>query len=201
MSNNATNGGLRLYRGRSTQAMETCIALSGDSTVLGKGDAVKISAAGATSVGAGPTVQAVTRAAAGDAIYGVCEGFMQHWIDGTGSMNLGQTHRPASTAMYVLVRPASYEDEYTISDDGSAAMTKANIGNNANLVVAAASTTTGMSNMQLDATTAASGNATRQLKILGVVADATNDPASTGARWIVSLNNIYRGGSTGTVGV
>lgn len=200
MSNVAVSGGLRLYRGMATQQLEQCIALSGDSTAIGVGDAVKVSAAGATNVAGGPIVMAVTRAAAGDSIYGVVES-VQPLIAGTGSINLGLTYRPASTAQYMLVRKANNIDEYTISDDGSAALTKANIGNNANLVVANCSTATGLSNMQIDATSVNSGNATRQLKLIGYVLDATNDPTATGARWIVTLNNVYSSGGTGTIGV
>ncbi len=202
MSNVLTQGGLRLYKAvnGSGQNLEMCIALSGDSTTLGIGDPVKRSAAGATSTGQGPTVQAVTRAAAGDAIYGVMASTCP-LIEGTGSINLGQRHRPASTAQYVYIRPSNNQDEYEICDDGSAAMTKANIGNNANLVIANCDTLSGMSKVMIDATTAASGNATRQVSIVGVVDDATNDPASINARWIVRINNSTNSGGTGTVGV
>lgn len=200
MSNISAAGGLRLYKGKQDQHLETCVALAGDSVRLGVGDAVVRSAAGATNVGSGPTVQAVARAAAGNPIYGVVAGVVPV-IEGTGAMNLSVRYRPASTAQYVLVRPSDPQDVYSVTDDGAAALTKANIGNNANLAVADCSTATGLSNMTLGAASVNTTDAL-QLTIVGVQDDASNDPASTGARWLVTINNSCRSsGGDGVVGV
>lgn len=202
MSNVLTEGGLRLFKavGGMSSQLETCIALSSDGTRLGRGDPVAISAAGATSLGTGPIVQAVTRSAGTTGqCYGVVVGTMPV-IEGTGSVDLGVTYRKASTAQYVLVRPANNQDIYEICDDGGAALTKANIGNNAKLTAADCDTATGLSKFMIDATSPASGNATFFVKIVGVVDDATNDPTSVNARWLVTLNNVSRSGGTGTVG-
>ena len=201
MSNVAIKGGLRLYKASShPQPLETCIKVVGDSVRVGRGDAVKLVTESATSISPGPIVACVARAAAGDSIYGVVDSVVPV-IEGTGAVNLGITYSPASTAQYLLIRKANHQDIYTISDDGAAALTAGDIGQNANLVVADCDTASGLSNMKIDATSVAAGNATRQLHIVGVVDDATNDPASTGTRWLVTLNNIYGAGGTGTVGV
>lgn len=200
MSNVTITGGLRLLEQKQPQELMQVVALSGDGTRIGVGDAVKISAAGAIAVGSGPVVMAVTRAAAGDSILGVVEGVLP-LTEGTGAINLGIRYRPASTAQYMMVRPANHNDVYVIQDDGASAMTAANIGNNANLAVVDCSTATGMSNMTLGSASAASGNATRQLHIEGYLDSVTNDQTSTGALWKVTLNNIYQAGGTGVVGV
>lgn len=199
MTNVAITGGLQLYKQKQAQELMQCVVLAGDSTILGIGDPVVISAGGATSVGSGPICQAVTRAAASSVIYGVVEGVLP-LTEGTGAINLGIRYRPASTAQYVLIRLANNVDEYTITDDGSAAMSAANIGNNANIVVANCSTGSGMSNVKILASTVASGNASFPLKISGIVDNATNDVTSTGCRWIVTINNATQSGGTGTAG-
>lgn len=202
MSNVLTKGGLRLYKAvnGAGQDLEQCIALAGDSVVLGIGDPVQLSAAGAAAVGNGPVVMSVKQGTATSVIYGVVVSTVPI-IEGTGSINLGGRTRPASTAQYVLIRPANNQDIYEICDDGSAAMTVANIGNNCKPVAGVPNSLSGLSTFMIDATSCASGNATYPLKIVGVVQDATNDPASVNARWLVTLNNVVRSGSTGTVGI
>lgn len=200
MSNVTVEGGLRLFKAVEDAALETCIALAGDSTPLGIGDPVAISAAGATNIGQGPIVQAVTRSAGTTgACYGVVVG-VTPTIEGTGAVDFSTKYRKASTAQYVLVRPANNRDVYSISDDGASALTKANIGNNAKLTAANCDTATGLSKFMIDATSPASGNPTFFVHLMGYVQDATNDPTSTGARWLVTLNNVTRSGGTGTAG-
>ena len=201
MSNLTILGGLRLYKSVNGdgQQLEQAIVLSTDSTPLGIGDAVVTVSAGATSLSNGPVVKAVTRAATTGVIGGVVMSTIPV-IEGTGAINLGSRLRPASTAQYVLIRPAINEDVYEIQDDKSATLTAAAIGKNANLVISNADAATGQSKMYLNASTVAT-TATFQMKIIGVVQDATNDPTSPGCRWLVTLNNVERSGGTGTVGV
>ncbi len=203
MANVVKKGGLRLYRQRQPQELELCIIPSSDTTIVGRGDAMK-TAGSSTSLGSGPTVKTVARVSAGDAIYGVVEGVLEHWIEGTG-MSLDRTHRPASTTMYVMVRPANNVDQYVICEDGTTAL--ADIGENANLTgngggttITDADTVTGLSTMMLDTSTHAT-TATLQVKMIGFADAADNTPASANADIVVTLNNVELSGGTGTAGV
>ncbi len=208
MSNTLVNGGLRLYKSAGdAENLTMAYVPSGDGTLLGVGDAVKLADDTAGSIGAGPTAVGVTRAAAGDPIYGVVQAFLPHYSDGNGAMNLSQTYRSASTAEYMQIRPANNTDTYCITDDGTVAsgvegaLGAINIGLNANLVVADCSTSNGMSNMQLDGSSIAT-SATLQLKIVGVLDNALNDISSNNAQWLVKINNAQQGSSsTGVAGV
>jgi hypothetical protein len=199
MTNVTISGGLRLFKASENQPLETCIALAGDSTAIFVGDAVQINSEGATNLGTGPLVQAVKQATNSSTIYGVVVGTLPI-IEGTGPINLGARYRPASTAQYLLVRPANNTDIYALQDDGSASLSSIDVGSNASLAIGAGNTGTGQSGMQL-AATSVSTTATLQLKIAGYVDVASNDPTSAGANFLVTLNNVNRSGGTGTVGV
>jgi hypothetical protein len=203
MPNVIRNGGLRLFQQKIDQDLELCIIPSSDSVIVGRGDAVK-TAGSSTSSGSGPVVRTVARVSAGDAIYGVVEGFLEHFIEGTG-MSLDRTHRPASTTMYVMVRPANNTDVYAITSDGTTAL--AEIGENANITgngggttITDADTVSGLSTMQLDSSTHAT-TATLQLKMIGFEDRADNTPASANASILVTINSAERSGGTGTAGV
>lgn len=210
MSNNQISGGLRLYKAISGagQQLEMVHMRAGDSTATFIGDAVQIdSTAGAGSVGMGPIAIDVKQSAAGGAVYGVVQGFLPQFLDGTAPMNFTQMYRSASTAAYAVVRRANPDDIYCIMDDGNVAsgvpssLGLINVGYNANLAVAAGNTSTGMSNMKLGGASIAT-TATLQLKMLGVVNDALNDPTATFARWTVAINNCQSNtGGTGVLGV
>ena len=208
MSNVVRKGGLRLYKsaGNAEELVDAFVP-SSDGTILGIGDAVKLGANTSDAIGQGPIAVGVTRAAAGDPIYGVVVGVMFQMVDGTGSLDLSKTYRAASTAMYLKIRPANPHDTYAICDDGNlgsgaaSANGKANIGYNANLVVSNADTTTGQSNMQLGGASVAT-TATLQLKIVGVLDDILNDPTSNNAMYLVHINNCQiNSGGTGVLGV
>lgn len=202
MSNVVVEGGLRLYRANNGDGQElvTCIALAGDGTRIGIGDPVTISAGGATSIAPGPSVIAVTRGAATGPYFGVVVSVVPV-IEGTAAVDYNARYRKASTAQYLLVRPARNYDIYSIQDDGAAAMSLANVGNNAKLVIADCDTVTGMSKCLLDSNNVASANATYPVKIVGVVNDPLNDTSSVKARWLVTINNAIESGGTGTAGI
>jgi hypothetical protein len=202
MANVIRNGGLRMYQQKVDQDLELCVIPSSDSTILGRGDAVK-TAGSASSIGSGPVVRTVSRISAGDAIYGVVEGFLEHFIEGTG-MSLDRTHRPASTAMYAMVRPANNMDVYSITADGTQALNdvglNANItGNGGGTTITDADTVSGLSTMELDTSTI-NTTATLQLKIIGFEDRADNAPTSANAAVLVTVNNAERSGGTGTAG-
>lgn len=185
----AVGFGFKIAKGQNApQEIVTCVKLVGDSVLLGKGDAVKL-VTGSINIGSGPTVQAVARAASGDRVYGIVVGVDQLNI-ASASFSLDRTHSPASTAQYVYVRPVGSTGElYEVQEDavgGSVATTS--VGNNITMIVANASTTTGMSGTMADSSTAATTN-TLDLCIRGFADRADNVPGST-AILLVSFNKI-----------
>jgi hypothetical protein len=106
-------------------------------------------------------VAAVIRATAGAAITGVVQGFMP---DGTVNMT---GYRAASTAAYVLVN-TDPDTLYEIQEDGvGGQLAAADIGLNADFIVAAGSAYTKRSGVMLDTSTKAT-TATLPLKIMGL---------------------------------
>lgn len=171
----------------SPQPLVRCIHLVGDAVLLGKGDAVK-KVTGSISLAGGPVVQAVARAASGDRVMGVVVGCEQHTV-ASGNINLNRTHCPASTAMYVLVRPVLADDVFEVREDGvGGSVATTSVGNNATMIVANASTTTGMSGTMLDSSTAATTN-TLDLKIVGFKTSPDSVPGSN-AIILVKFNKI-----------
>lgn len=170
-----------------SQPLMRCIHLVGDGVLLGKGDAVK-KVTGSISLAGGPIVQAVARAASGDRVMGICVGFEQHTV-ASGNINLNRTHCPASTAMYVLVRPVTSDDEFEVMEDGVGnSVATTSVGQNITMIVANANTTTGMSGTMADSSTAATTN-TLDLKITGFRQSPNNVPG-TNAILLVKFNKI-----------
>lgn len=203
MANAVKKGGLRLYRQYVDAPLMWCVIPSTDSTIVGRGDVVKIAGSSA-QIGAGPYGPTVARVAAGDACFGVVEGVPQHFVTSSG-MTLDTTVRSASKTMYVLVRKCNYQDEYVVCEDGTWAV--ADVGENANLTgngggtsVTDADSVSGLSTMMLDTSTHATG-ATLQVRVLGFAPYPDNTPASANADLIVTFNNIQSGGGTGVAGV
>lgn len=184
----ATGFGFRLRKAAEPGETVKCIHLAGDSVLLGKGDAVKL-VTGSTSIGNGPIVQAVARADSGDRVFGVVVGVSQ--IEVVSGLNLDRTYCPASTAMYVDVKPVRTSDEFEIQEDAvGGAVASTSVGNNINMVVADASTTTGMSGTMADSSTAATTN-TLDLCIRGFSQRVGNVPGdSAGAVLVVSFNKV-----------
>ena len=77
----------------------------------------------------------------------------------------------------------------------------ADLGNNAEMIMAAGSTTTGMSKAEIDSSTAATGNATYMLKILDFYDTPSNDTTAANSVLVVKINNHQLAASTGTAGV
>lgn len=136
-----------------------------DATAVFIGDAVKSTGAGDAS-----GIPVVTRAAAGDTIRGVVVGVHPNPND------LTSQYRKASEDRYVYVADAP-DLVFEIQDSGTTAA--ADCGANANLLVGAGSTTSGMSGSQLDGTSKAV-TATLQLRILQVVQRADSELGANG---------------------
>lgn len=178
-------------------AVNTYFVPSGDGTAMFVGDLVKQDATGDTVAAGGLAqgIMSVVQAAAGDAVVGVVVGFT------TNPLNLNTPqYRLASTARYALV----VDDPnvlFEVQEDAvGGALTAASVGLNANFIVAAGSTTTGASGMQLDSSTALD-TATLPLKIMGFTQRVDNEVGSANAKVIVKLNNHQYGSHTGTAGV
>ena len=112
--------------------------------------------------------------------------------------SLGNLYHVASStkAVYIVTDP-SVVLEAQANDSGIAAT---DVGLNADFVVAAGSTTTGLSNMEIDGTTEVT-TADEPLKILGAVDRMDNDLSSANARWLVMLNQHAYRSDAGTAGI
>lgn len=164
---------------------------STDNTAIYKGDVVKL-AGSASADGIYPDV---AQAAATDTtIVGVAIGFgtspnLMFDID-----NLTRNYRAAATAMYVAV----VDDPNVIfeaqEDSDGAALAVTDIGNNADIVVAAGNTTTGQSGMEIDSSDVKT--ATAQLRILRL-ANRPDNALGDQAKWLVLINEHVFKSTTG----
>lgn len=172
------------------------VSVTGDSTILAVGDLVKLD--GATGVGEYAGIRGVTRAAAGDAVVGAVVGFDVN----PANLDTPQV-RAASTARYVYVVDDPNALFVAQEDGDTTPIAMASVGLNANIIVAAASTITGASGMQIDSSTA-STTATLPLKLIAPLAVSDNELTTSGqsyTRWVVKINNHQLASSTGTAGV
>lgn len=135
------------------------------------GDFVKLDATGRVVV-----------AAAGDALLGVSNSYAS----------------AAALKMNVWDDP---EQLFIVQSDTASAAAQADIGDNANILASSPDSTYKVSRHKLDSSTIATGNAARQLKILG--AEARPNEAFGGGYqdYIVALNNHVLKGGTGTAGI
>jgi hypothetical protein len=146
-----------------------------DGTALYIGDPV-VKAGSADANG----VASVTRATAGAAITGVVQGFKP---DGTTNM---AGYRAASTAAYVLVN-TDPDTLYEIQEDSvGGALAAADIGLNADFIVAAGNAYTKRSGVMLDTSTKAT-TATLPLKIMGL-RQLPNNEFGANAKVLVKIN-------------
>jgi hypothetical protein len=164
---------------------------SGDGTATFVGDFVKSGGTGVT-IATGETYPTVIQAAAGDTIRGVVIGFDPIAGIAIGSENLNRLYRPASTQMVVWV----CDDPKVLLEiqaDGTTALI--DVGENADIIVAAGSTATGMSGMQLNSTDHKTGSA--QLRILGFINRPDNTPGIAYSKLMVMINEHELSSTTG----
>lgn len=162
------NGAFRVYN-----------IASGDGTATFIGDPVKL--AGTASTVNGVIYSDVIQGTAAATVVGVVVGFAPNPSD------LSSRHRAASTQrlVYVADDPDLLFEIQEVS--GGTALTANDIGLNANFVVAAGSTTTALSGVELNNATEATTN-TLDLHIVGLVPREDN-AIGEHAKWLVSLNN------------
>jgi len=149
-----------------------------DGTALYVGSVVKL--LGSSQTINGRILSDVTAWASGDRELGSIVGFEPD------PDNLSRRHRPASTQRVVYVADA-IDLLFEVQEvSGGTALTADDIGLNANLVVAAGSTVTGLSGIELNNATEATTN-TLDVRIVGVVQRPDN-AIGTNCKWLVSLN-------------
>jgi hypothetical protein len=160
---------------------------AGDATAIYVGDPVIISGTAQTINGV--IYQDVDQAATGDVIVGVVVGVDP--VLGSGANGRDSTvYRAASTQriVYVADDPNLLFEIQEVS--GGTALAAADIGLNANFVVAAGSTTTGLSGVELNNATEATTN-TLDLQIVGFQNRVGNEIGEH-AKWLVRLNRHQR---------
>ena len=179
---------------------------SGDATAIGIGDLVKLDGGND-----GNGIRSVTRAAASNVCCGVVVG-VKATDAGVGSgkfMSSGATptldlpqYRAASTAKYVFVADDPNIEMETVEDADTTPLTDAGVGLNINFVVTAgASTTTGISGMEIDSSSVATTN-TLPLRLVERVQREDNSAAgTTTTRWIVGWNTHQYLSGTGSTGI
>jgi hypothetical protein len=185
MANIDTPFGLRPVRYMSgapyNGAVNAYSTAAGDATAIYIGDPVIISGTAQTIDGV--IYQDVDQAATGDVIVGVVVGVKPVTRDST-------IYREASTQriVYVADDPSLLFEIQEVS--GGTSLTANDIGLNANFVVAAGSTTTGMSGVELNNATEATTN-TLDLQIVGF-SNRIGNEVGENAKWLVRINRHQR---------
>lgn len=158
-----------------------------DATALYKGDPVLL--AGSADAGG---IASVTRATAGGAITGVVVGF-------TDAVSMTAGFRAASTNSYVLVAHGQ-DTLFEIQEDGvGGAIAAADIGLNADFIVAAGNSFSKQSGVMLDTSTKAT-TVTLPLRIRGLAQRPDNE-MGTNAKVLVTLNNTTETPGTASAGI
>lgn len=143
-----------------------------DSTALYEGDIVTLVA---TTGAMDPKneVASVQRAATGNVLLGVIKGFQPD-----GSLPLTGNYRAASTARYinVIIDPDAVYEVQEDADGGAVSAALVGAMANADIIVAAGSSVTGLSGTMLNSDTAAA--TAEDLKIVGVPANGGDNAAA-----------------------
>lgn len=166
---------------------------SSDASAIYVGDPVK---SGGTAGAAGVVVNGIdvegmptiAVAAAGNTLRGVVVGFLPKQSD------LTVLHREASTNRIALVVDDPNVVFEVQEDSGGAATAAVDVGENADILYTAGSSTTGQSAVELDSSTHATTSA--QLRILGFVKRPDN-AIGTNAKLLVKINEHELASTTG----
>jgi hypothetical protein len=199
MANVNATYGLALHEDNSQSNLMLCVIPSGNATATFVGDAVKTADLDSIKIQGGQYALPVIQAAATDPIFGVIMGFQQHTV--ASGMDLSRRHRPASTSMYCLVKPAHPLDVYRMqADDVGTTLSVASLGCNADIVVGSGSTSTGLSAMQVDSSTVAN-TAGLQVRIVGFVDSPRNEVGVVNQDVLVQINQSQTFYDVGNAGV
>lgn len=173
MANPTTPFGLvpvqTLLSGPFSGAVQAFSVAAGNNTAIFVGDLV--TQAGTSQIIDGVVYQDVVQGATGDVFTGVVVGVLPVSRDSL-------IYRAASTQRVLLVNIDPNAEFLIRQSAGGTPLTANDIGLNANVVVGAGSTVTGLSGMSLDNSTEAGTN-TLDLKIVGMPSGPGNDPGSS----------------------
>lgn len=202
MSSNGKEGGLRLVDDVLHSGEQIVLITANDTAPTGRGDPVQMYAAGYSNITTSPyNCNQVQRGTATSAVYGVVNSFDPWMNDGTGTMNLSQTYRSASTAEYCKIKLGNNLDVYEMTDDGATPGLASGHGfYNYKFVAANCDSVYGLSKFTIDSANGAT-TATFPVKVIGPSNDPSNNPAAASASWRCLLNNVVASGGTGTAGV
>ena len=150
---------------------------AGDGTLIGIGDPVELT--GASQTVSGIVYPDCARAETADIIAGVCVGVVPETREST-------IYRAASTLRILMVETGKDVLFELQEVSGGTALTVAAIGLNADFVVADASTTTGLSGVELNNIGEATTN-TLDVKLVGIVPREDN-AIGEHCKWLVALN-------------
>ncbi len=190
MRNGSTDVPLRAYYVKGDYATALYVGapvsrIAGDSNA----SAIKLAAGsmvgGAENFPAG-SLQKVELAANGDTV--AITGFIQKiGFSASDASSFRAGYKPASTEAVVYV--ADHPD--TIFEiQASAACATTDVGKVANMTGSGGSTVTGLSSVELDSASLATGNATYQLRVVGISKDMLNNDASASyVNALVQINN------------
>ena len=169
--------------------------ISSGASALFTGDPVKLKADGSIEVKGG--AGAIT-----GAISGVFMGCF-YTDPTTGKPTFRNNYPDGLAATDAIAFISDDPDQLYIAQQDSVGsnIVAADLNTNANMVMAAGSTTTGMSKAEIDSSTAATGNATFMLKIMDFYDTPSNDASAANSVLVVKINNHELGASTGTAGV
>lgn len=126
--------------------------------------------------------QEVGRAETGDPIVGVVVGWDPNPAD------LGALYHASSATRFVYIARC---DDLILEAQNDGAMTHEHVGFNADFVVAAGSTVTGLSNMEVNSATEAT-TATLDLRIVGFVDRPGNETTAANAKMLVRVNRSWQ---------
>lgn len=160
-----------------------------DTTAIYVGDPVKLAGGEGTLYPDDLALPTATKADSTDVVIGVCVG-VKPLPDA-----LSTQYRPASTAQYIMV-DVDPQTVYLVQGD-SQTWDATDPGNNANFTASTGVTTTGVSNLVVDQSTAAT-TATLDFQILGSAPIVGNDLTGGYPLLLVKLNNHqFVDGATG----
>ena len=159
-----------------------------DNTAIGKGDLVQH---GGTADPTGKYPVAIQSAATTTTNVGVvigCGNTPQSMFD---SSNLERKYRPGATAMYLAV----VDDPtviFEIQENGeSAPFDITDVGLNCDVIVAAASTVTGLSGMEIDSDNYAEATASAQVRLLRVAPYEDNELGAHCKWWVLINEHVF----------
>ena len=176
---NPNNGGLTRYDVGASQT-----------TAIFTGDPVKYKNDGTVEV-----------ATATDALLGVARGAF--YTDPTTSKPTWSPYIPATTATTdakVFVCDDPMQTFIAQQDSVVSNIVAANLNENANLIFNAGNTTTGVSGVEIDSSTA-DVTATLQVRLIDFYAVPSNNTTANNSVFVVKINNHKLMGGTGTLGV